>query len=151
MANLAHFYSGLKFFNLTLQKKGLKWANPSDSTHIDSSAYRDLLFTMSLCRGFLLCHLQGLLVYCVPLQGLLFYLFFFRSVKFCLYSPLSRNYVFEPRSLSCFRRILDSFTNCPKRTSICARILKIRICGFVTFFINDAFCKFLQINDHLNF
>ena len=78
--------------------------------------------------------LQGLFVYYVPLQcfsfivclnkGLFSYLFFFKSVKICLCSSLSRNYVFQLIGLPRFRRVLDSFTNCPTRTSIHARIFK---------------------------
>ena len=78
--------------------------------------------------------LQGIFVYYVPLQcfsfivclykGLFSYLFFFKSVKICLCSSLSRNYVFQSIGLPRFRRVLDSFTNCPTRTSIHARIFK---------------------------
>ena len=78
--------------------------------------------------------LYELFVYYVSLSGfsfivclyksLLSYLLLFRSVKICLCSPLSRNYVFEPISLPSFRCVLYSFINCFTRTSICPRIFK---------------------------
>ena len=84
-------------------------------------------------------------------RGLLSCLFFFRSTKFCLYSPFSGYYVFEPIGFPCFRCVLDSFTNFPKRTSICARILKSGYLALSLSLLMNAFCKFLQMNDPLNF
>ena len=83
-------------------------------------------------------------VYYVPLQDfsftmylykdLLFYLFFFRSVKICLCSSLSRNYVFESIGLPRFMHVLNSFTNYPIRHQSVLEYLKIRMCGVVTLF-----------------
>ena len=85
---------------------------------------------MRLYKGFLF-------IVCLY-NDILSYLFFFKSINFCLYSPLLRNYVFESIGLPRCRHVLDPFTNCYKRTSIFVRILKIRICGFTIFFINKC-------------
>ena len=112
-----------------------------------------LLVYYVLLQGFLVFYvaLQGLLVYYVPLQGFLIMclyrgfllcasigasclscasgpfvlLLFFISAKFCLYYPLSGNYVLEIIGLLHFRHVLDSFINRPIRTSIHAKIFKI--------------------------
>ena len=68
--------------------------------------YRGFLFTVCLYRD------------------LLSYSLFFGGVKFCLCSPLSKSYVVYSIGLSRFRRVLDTFTNYPTRTSIHARIFK---------------------------
>ena len=43
---------------------------------------------------------------------------------------------FEPIGLSCFKHILDSFTNYSSRTPIRVREFTSRICDFVTFFVS---------------
>ncbi|RVW98763.1 Cation/H(+) antiporter 20 [Vitis vinifera] len=43
---------------------------------------------------------------------------------------------FEPTGLPRFRRILDSFVNCPTGTSIRAGVFAAGICDFVTFFVS---------------
>ena len=48
----------------------------------------------------------------------------FGSVKICICSPFSGNYVFEPIDLPYFKRVLDSFTNCRTMTLIHAKIFK---------------------------
>ena len=95
---------------------------------------------MHLYRGFML-------IVCLY-KGLLSYLFFFRSSKFYLCSPLSRGYVSEPIGLSRFECLLNSFANFLQGHQSVLEDLKIRICGFITFFINDcignrfaSFCK----------
>ena len=100
--------------------------------------YRGFSFTVCLC------------------WGLLFYLFFFKSVKICLCSPLSGNNVFRPIGLSLFRRVLDSFTNFPIRTLIRAKIFQKFECvaSSLSLLMNafgNRFCKFLEMNDPLNF
>ena len=86
----------------------------------------DFSFTMYLYKGLFLimCLYRDLLFITCLNRGLLSCLFFFKSIKICLCTPLSGNYVFESIGFPRFKSVLDSFTNCPTRTSIRARIFK---------------------------
>ena len=70
-----------------------------------------LLFA-SIRTSRLQCTSRRLLIYCVSLQGPFVLFVLIRSIKIFLYSPISKNYVFELIGLPCFRSVLDSFTNC---------------------------------------
>ena len=104
-----------------------------------------------LCTSTIMHLYKGFLFIVCLYKGLLSYLFVFRSVKFCLYSPISMNYVFEPIGLPRFKRVLDSFTNCPKKTQSVLEYYKFGYMALSFSLLMNAFCKFLQLIDPLNF
>ena len=96
--------------------------------------YRGFSFSMSLCRGFLLCSsTRASCLLCASTWTFFVLFILHQEHQVLLGFSYCRNYVFESIGLTCFRCVLDSFTNCPKRTSSYARTLKIRICGIITF------------------
>ena len=107
--------------------------------------FRGFLFTMCLFKGLLfnMCLFRAFCIICTSFRAIDLSTLNRSIILMASFKVPSFSWVllfwgvpsFEPICLSRFKRILDSFVNCPIGTSIRVGVFAVKICDFVTFFV----------------